>query len=164
MDAREEFVVAAMRPRAANQEEAMHLLRQTASAMIAFAANGILSAFRVEGLAGSAASLHPLCYVLHHLVFCIVALVASVLLFLSYSAHKFPTAARRASSVAAAVVRLRRQPRRVFASGLVLLRRDASSLSALFCSVWFVAAFVYVVNPCSLCYDGMVWCALFFAV
>ncbi|CAL9751148.1 unnamed protein product [Musa acuminata subsp. burmannicoides] len=153
MDAREEFIVAAMRPRVVNQE-ARHLLLHTASAMIAFAANGILSAFRVEDL----------CYVLHHLVFCVVGLAGSLLLFLSYSAHKFPTAARRASSMSEAVVRLRRQPRRVFASGLVLLRRDASSLSALFCCVWFLAAFVYVVNPCTLCYNGTVWGALFFSI
>ncbi|RZS22651.1 hypothetical protein BHM03_00055472 [Ensete ventricosum] len=157
MDAREAFIIdaaaAMMWPRDVNQEATKHLLQQTASAMIMLAANGFLSAaFRAE---------EDLCYVLHHLVFCLVGLAASALLFLSFSVHKFPTAARRASAMAAAVVRLRRHPRRVFAFWLVLLGRDAASLC---CSVWFMAAFVYVVNPCTLCYNGMVWCALFFSI
>lgn len=159
-DAWQEFVVVAMWHRDVNQE-AKHLLLQTASAMVAFSAIRILDMVAPLSACGGD---DDLVYILHHSVFYVTGIAGSALLFLSYSAHKFPPAARRASSMAAAVVRLRRQPPRVFASGLVLLRRDATSLSVFYCNVRCVAAFIYVLNPCSLCYNGTVWFALFFSI
>ncbi|WOL17800.1 hypothetical protein Cni_G26593 [Canna indica] len=124
----------------ADIDQAQETLLRSGSAMIAFSSIGMLCIGGDDDLGRW--------WMMHLLAFYLTGLAGSCLLFLSFSGHKFPSAAMRAAAVVDDL------PRRL----VWWMMSPGRLLLVFYSSLWCAAAMAYLVCECSFFYYGIVCC------